>query len=473
MDLNRGCVTMSTIARCYPIADTELQRRTNAAHPTTASAMHAQEVHTSIDAAGHVRIFRCHVCLGPRYDLGTVSTEAAMLALDNPGLASACLPGDTCWRSDLRRRMRCVSGYGATLAEWEQLPDAAAISDVAGLSDALAAIAAGAQPLDSDLTAIAAQGVSDFALTLLAASGAGAAKALLSLAKGDVGLGNVANAAQLEASQLETDTALPSDSDAKVPSSRAVRAYVAAYAGGGTASIPLWLSSAVQWWFGPESRPVREDGPVDDGDDIILWHDLSTYRRDGYVLTARPTYAAAVKNGLAAIKFASSTSQNLQLQHVSNTFKSGVTGDFTVYCAAKRSSVTGYALFCGAASTARLSLFTYTEGSGVELVCNSNSTTIYAAPNYTTSTDFELIEVRVRGTTCTFYIDGAQIQQITGIPPAHNPGDWYPLLGGYLPGAVDQGCDVYLGSCVLLDGSASDDICDKVRAYLLSLWGLG
>jgi hypothetical protein len=54
------------------------------------------------------------------------------------------------------------------------------------------------------------------------------AKTVLSLAKGDVGLGSVDNVQQLPASYLDTDGTLAANSDAKVASQKAVVTYVAA-----------------------------------------------------------------------------------------------------------------------------------------------------------------------------------------------------------------------------------------------------
>lgn len=54
----------------------------------------------------------------------------------------------------------------------------------------------------------------------------------VTLAKGDVGLGNVDNVQQLPMSYLDTDGTMAANSDTKVPSQKAIRTYVAANAGG-------------------------------------------------------------------------------------------------------------------------------------------------------------------------------------------------------------------------------------------------
>lgn len=53
----------------------------------------------------------------------------------------------------------------------------------------------------------------------------------------DIGLGNVTNDAQLKASDLDTDPDLTANSDAKVPSQKAVKAYVDANSGGGGGAV--------------------------------------------------------------------------------------------------------------------------------------------------------------------------------------------------------------------------------------------
>lgn len=66
--------------------------------------------------------------------------------------------------------------------------------------------------------------------------GDGVTEGGLSLHPSTVGLGNVTDDEQLRADQLETDAALSSNSDEKVPSTKAVRAYVAANVGSGGGS---------------------------------------------------------------------------------------------------------------------------------------------------------------------------------------------------------------------------------------------
>ena len=120
-----------SIERTNPITGTEVQRRWLQANAATIEAAEegasigAQELHTSVDGAGLKRVFRCHENIGRTYHLGTVANEAAMLALDSPLTSHACLPGDTCFRSDSQQIMRCVSNYGVSVGDWEAVSSSA------------------------------------------------------------------------------------------------------------------------------------------------------------------------------------------------------------------------------------------------------------------------------------------------------------------------------------------------------------
>ena len=120
-----------SLERTNPITGTEVQRRWLQANAATIEAAEegasigAQELHTSVDGAGLKRVFRCHENIGRTYHLGTVANEAAMLALDSPLTSHACLPGDTCLRSDTQQIMRCVSNYGVSVGDWEVVSSSA------------------------------------------------------------------------------------------------------------------------------------------------------------------------------------------------------------------------------------------------------------------------------------------------------------------------------------------------------------
>ena len=150
-------------AHIHPVSGSECARRTllaNAASPD-ATPIAATEVHCSTDGAGRVRFLRANVNLGRTYYLGAAASEAAMLALDQPGLdQGACLPGDWCWRSDLRRAYRCISGYGTELTDWEQVPLSITMADISG--------------------------VSSFGLAWLELTGSGAAKTALAITRDDI-----------------------------------------------------------------------------------------------------------------------------------------------------------------------------------------------------------------------------------------------------------------------------------------------
>ena len=242
--------------------------------------------------------------------------------------------------------------------------------------------------------------------------------------------------------------------------------------GGGGYTLPLWMNRYVQWWFGPESAPLMLTGKAGNGDNVYVWKDNSRYHRDAVQYSALPTLVTNVQNSLSCVKSASGTAQNMILPTL-NTYISGVCGDLTIFVAGKRSSITGYALFLGATSAARISFYSNTDGSGSDLSCNTNGTDpAYVATAYAPSTNFELLELRIRGTTGYWYLNGTLIQTITSKAPNNDPGNWTPFLLDYAPGSLNQGCDVYLGSCVLVDGSATDGECDAIRTYLKTQWAL-
>lgn len=103
----------------------------------------------------------------------------AMDSADNP-LPRYVAPGDSCTRTDDPGwRWHCIAGHGTTLADWERRPLAGALAAIeSGVS--------GAQPLDADLTAIAAQGVSAWGLARLGDYGATTAKVALGIEQADV-----------------------------------------------------------------------------------------------------------------------------------------------------------------------------------------------------------------------------------------------------------------------------------------------
>jgi hypothetical protein len=103
---------------------------------------------------------------------------------------------------------------------------------------------------DADLTAIAA--LDSSTAGAIASDGAGwikktyaQFKTALALVAADVGLGNVTNDAQLKASALDTDGTLAANSDTKVASQKATKAYVDA--SGGTSADVQKFTAAGTW----------------------------------------------------------------------------------------------------------------------------------------------------------------------------------------------------------------------------------
>lgn len=86
-----------------------------------------------------------------------------------------------------------INGAPGALDTLKELADA--INDDASFAASVTTALAGKQPLDSDLTAIAALSTTAFGRAFLTMADAAATKTALSLVKGDVGLGNVDNTA--------------------------------------------------------------------------------------------------------------------------------------------------------------------------------------------------------------------------------------------------------------------------------------
>jgi hypothetical protein len=231
----------------------------------------------------------------------------------------------------------------------------------------------------------------------------------------------------------------------------------------GSSSTALWQDPSVQWWFGPEGDMLGADGVcTTTGDGVAAWPDVSRWCR---TLTqsssgARPTYVSNLGNGHPGIKSASGTSQRLEASL--NTYASGVVGDFSVFCVASRGAATGITLYFGTAGSSRLALY-WESGS---LICSTGA--VVASLTYTPTTDLVLIEVRWRGTTVTFCVNGTSIGTATATH-THGTAAWTLGVGGYYS---TQGCDVSIGSIAVLDGGASTAFCDAVRAYFLAQWDL-
>lgn len=153
--------TDPNIHRIIPVQGGEVARRRLEDHGGTgANQMQAGEVHTSTDTLGFARIFCAHKHVGGYLHHGDIASEAAMLALDNPGIAHACLPGDTCRRTDLAGSpiYECISGRGTLAANWQMLGGSVAWGAVTGtLADQLDLTAALAAKSDSDHTHTAAE----------------------------------------------------------------------------------------------------------------------------------------------------------------------------------------------------------------------------------------------------------------------------------------------------------------------------
>lgn len=175
-----------SIARITPIVGSLYALMRQALGLNVATPLGAQELSCTVAPDRRLVVLGHDPIAGFARDHGTVADDAAMLALHT--LDSITLlteptfvaPGDSCLRTDDPGwRWHCIANHGKALSDWERRPLAGAL---AGLSTEIA----GAQPLDADLTAIAAQGVSAWGLTRMADSGATAAKNALSITRADI-----------------------------------------------------------------------------------------------------------------------------------------------------------------------------------------------------------------------------------------------------------------------------------------------
>lgn len=127
------------IQRVTPVSGNDLDRRSVEEHAVAPEQMGVAEVHSSKDHLGFTRFFVGHKHVGGYLYHGPVADEAAMRSLDNPGIAHACYPGDTCLRTDTGAVMLCVSNFGGLAADW--VPIAGSGLTPAELTTALAALA--------------------------------------------------------------------------------------------------------------------------------------------------------------------------------------------------------------------------------------------------------------------------------------------------------------------------------------------
>ena len=241
-----------SIARCITIVGSLYALMRQKLGLNVATPLGAQELSVTAAPDRRIVVLGTTPIAGFARDFGTVADEAAMLALHT--LDSSTLlaeptfvaPGDSCLRTDDPGwRWHCISGHGTTLADWERRPLAGALADVAsGI--------AGAQPLDADLTAIAAQGVSAWGLARMADSGATATKAALSITRSDIGDASTAGRSLLAVTtpsgpklvQVNADgsVSLVDASSGRGSSDTGASVYTTA-----TQSIPATTSTKVVW----------------------------------------------------------------------------------------------------------------------------------------------------------------------------------------------------------------------------------
>lgn len=194
-----------------------------------------------------------------------------------------------------------VGGAPGALDTLKELADA--IDDDESFAASVTTALAGKQPLDSDLTAIAALTTTAFGRAFLAMADAAATKTALSLVKGDVGLGNVDNTSDVNkpvstaqaTADAATLTSAEGYTDTKITAevSRANGAYDAA----GTAATAL--TSAESYADTGDAARIAKSLLTTKGD-VIAASAASTPARvgvgsDGTVLTADSGSTAGIK----------------------------------------------------------------------------------------------------------------------------------------------------------------------------------
>lgn len=175
-----------SIARITPIVGSLYALMRQALGLNVATPLGAQELSCTVAPDRRLVVLGHEPIAGFERTHGTVADEAAMLALhtlDSTTLSISprfVAPGDSVLRTDDPGwRWHCISGHGQSLSDWERRPLGGALS---GLSAEIA----GAQPLDADLTAVAAQGLSTWGLAWIALAGNTAAKNTLGIEQADV-----------------------------------------------------------------------------------------------------------------------------------------------------------------------------------------------------------------------------------------------------------------------------------------------
>lgn len=176
--------------------------------------------------------------------------------------------------------------YGSVKELQDTPPGSADFSTIAGLpSDCT--------PLQSELDAKLTKGTSTAAQI---DSHLGSTANPHSVTKAQVGLTNVNDVQQMPLSYLDTDDAMTANSDVKVPSQNAVRAYVAAHAGGGGGVI--YGAYADRPAAGTDGRLyVPTDGYELSIDNGVSW---DTYV-DGFKCTSPPAAASLTAVNEAAV----------------------------------------------------------------------------------------------------------------------------------------------------------------------------
>ena len=378
-------------------------------------------------------------------------TVADVAALDGVYLLPSCTrgvhPGDTAYVEAAGCEYRVASGVNAT-ATW------AACADPAGTaSDAVSAHNT-APDSHADLRTAIARNADHAALSNV--------------------LPSAASQNHLTDDELEFFGTLPSTISALMSNVEEVDADFVSISynpsgGGGGTDAGIWADPCVQWWYDSDTGVRGLAGaPTTTGDAVYAWADRSAHGWSAVQDGKPPSWLASAINGRGAVRFASGSSQRLRARV--RTYQAGLVGDFTVFALARRSSISGLALVFGQSASPRMSLYSNTDGSGEDLRIVVGPSSTATATDFTPTTAWELLEVRYRGGTTSFFVNGELIQSVSAVLTHEvTSSEWSLYLGAYYG---SQDCDVDLAACICLDGSASDLFCSTVRAWLLAFSGL-
>jgi hypothetical protein len=247
---------------------------------------------------------------------------------------------------------------------------------------------------------------------------------------------------------------------------------IASSGGGGTTTLADL--ACVQCWYGPDSAALTSVGaPAANGDLVKWWKDRSKWLRHLVqgTATSQPTFVANLAStGLAAVKFPSGSTRNLQSGLVTNFFAGGLASDLTLFVVRQCSGTTGFhPLFSFSYSDSnRLAVYT-SSTSGEQWRANRGASSV-TYTGFAQSTSLQLLELQIRSSSFLFRINDVTVSTLSDASAGMGSVATNIVLGSYAGLAL--GSDLNLGEVVILDGSASSTDVSNVRTDIMTRWGL-